>query len=108
MKRGDVITVALSGDYGKPRPAVIVQSNTLTQTESVLVCLITSLPVDAAAFRLSIPENSETGLKQRSFVMTDKIVAAKREKCGKIIGRLDSATILALNQLLMFVLGVAE
>lgn len=27
MKRGDIITVALSGDYGKPRPAVVVQND---------------------------------------------------------------------------------
>jgi mRNA-degrading endonuclease toxin of MazEF toxin-antitoxin module len=40
--------------------------------------------------------------------MVDKIFAAKREKCGKVIGRLDGATMLALGQLLMFVLGVAE
>ena len=26
MKRGDIITVSASGDDGKPRPAVVVQS----------------------------------------------------------------------------------
>ncbi|MBW4051170.1 MAG: type II toxin-antitoxin system PemK/MazF family toxin [Proteobacteria bacterium] len=39
MKRGDVVTVAASGDYGKPRPAVIVQTNALPAAHaSVIVC----------------------------------------------------------------------
>ena len=39
MKRGDLVTVALQGEFGKPRPALIVQSdlfNTEHATLSVL------------------------------------------------------------------------
>ena len=41
MNRGDVVTVAATGDYGKPRPAVIVQTDALPATHaSVVVCRI--------------------------------------------------------------------
>ena len=60
MKRGDVITVALSGDYGKPRPAVVIQSDTLLETESVLVCLITSKRQEASLYRLDVPGSEQT------------------------------------------------
>ena len=29
MRRGDLVTVAVSGDYGKPRPAVVVTADAL-------------------------------------------------------------------------------
>jgi len=33
MKRGDVVTVAAAGDYGKPRPAVMVQTDAFTASD---------------------------------------------------------------------------
>ena len=42
MQRGDLVTVSLQGDYGKPRPALIVQSDLLTDLESVVLCPVTS------------------------------------------------------------------
>ena len=108
MKRGDVITVALSGDYGKPRPAVVIQSDTLLETESVLVCLITSKRHEASIYRLDVPGSELTGLREPSQVMADKIMAARRAKCGARVGRLDAATIQALNQMLAVVTGIAD
>ncbi|WP_216638485.1 type II toxin-antitoxin system PemK/MazF family toxin [Endozoicomonas arenosclerae] len=42
MKRGDVVTVVIKGDYGKPRPAHILQSDLFDQHPSVTVLPITS------------------------------------------------------------------
>src|SRR3546814_13784712 len=52
VKRGDIVAVSLQGDYGKPRPALIVQSNLLAALESLVICPITSA-VLAAAFRIN-------------------------------------------------------
>lgn len=41
MQRGDIVTVSLPRDYGKPRPALVVQSDLLQELDSVLVCPIT-------------------------------------------------------------------
>jgi mRNA interferase MazF len=108
MKRGDVITVAVSGDYGKPRPAVVIQSDELPSTDSVLVCQITSVPRDASKHRLPIERLAGTGLRTGSFVMVEKIVAVKREKCGRVIGHLPRASMRALNPMLAFVMGLSD
>ena len=108
MKRGDLVTVSAPGDYGKPRPAVVVQSDWLTATESVLVALLTSALVKAPLYRLTIEPAETNGLKAPSQVMIDKIVAIPREKCGKVIGRLNESERIALNHMLAVVIGIAD
>lgn len=108
MKRGDIVAVAISGDYGKPRPAVIIQSDLLPGTDSVLVCLITTTQRDAPLHRLAIPANDRTGLRAPSEIMVDKVMAVRRARCGGPIGRVDESTMLALGRLLMFAIGIAD
>lgn len=110
MRRGDVVTVAAPGDYGKPRPAVIVQADALTKGElsSVVLCLISSVPVSAPAFRITLEPDAANGLRERSQIMVDKILTVPRSRVGATIGRLDDETLLRLNRTLAFVLGLAE
>ena len=108
MKRGDIVTVSAPGDYGKPRPAVIIQSDKLRSMDSVLVSLITSKVVDAPLFRLSLEPDEQNDLKQRSQVMVDKIIAIARAKCGPVIGCLDARNLIALNHMLAVVVGIAD
>ena len=108
MKRGDLVTVALSGDYGKPRPALVIQSDFLPETDSVLVCLLTTAVRAAPLYRLTLPAGEGTGLREPSQVMVDKIMAVRRERCGAPIGRVDDAALLALGRLLAFVVGLAD
>ena len=52
MRRGDVVVVAAAGDYGKPRPAVIVQTDAFSETHaSVVICQMASAIVNAPDFR---------------------------------------------------------
>jgi mRNA interferase MazF len=108
VKRGDFVTVSAPGNYGKPRPAVIVQSDWLMATESVLVALVTSALVNAPLYRLTIQPSDANGLKAPSQVMIDKIVAIPREKCGRVIGRLNESERIALNHMLAVVVGIAD
>lgn len=108
MKRGDIVTVSAPGDYGKPRPAIIIQSDWLNGTDSVLVCLLTSTLVDAPLYRLLVAPTEKNGLKAPSQVMVDKITAMSREKCGRTIGRLDEAGLIALNHMLSVMVGIAD
>ncbi len=108
MKRGDIVTVTAAGDYGKPRPAVIVQSDWLAATDSVLVALMTSTLVDAPLFRLTVDPTPENGLERSSQVMVDKILAVPRAKCGRVIGRLDETRRIALDHMLSVVIGLAD
>lgn len=108
MKRGDIVTVAAPGDYGKPRPAVVIQSDWLAHTDSVLVALMTSAVFEAPIYRLRVDATPETGLKVASQVMVEKILAMPRDKCGSKIGRLDDARLIALNHMLSVVIGIAD
>ena len=108
MRRGEIVTVAVQGDYGKPRPAEVIQSDWLAETDSVLVCLLTSTVRETPLYRLTVPSTPETGLQRVSQVMVDKIVAIRRDKCGPPIGRLDEAGMFALNRLLALVVGLAD
>lgn len=110
MRRGDIVTVAAPGDYGKPRPAVIVQAGALTggDLSNVVLCLISSQPVNAPAFRITVEPDAGNGLRERSQVMVDKILAVPRTRIGSVVGRLDDETLLRLNRTLAFVVGLAE
>ena len=109
MKRGDVVTVAASGDYGKPRPAVIVQTNALPVAHaSVIVCQMTSDVVEAPDFRVTIEPSEKNGLRTRSQIMADKPVTIRRERVGRRIGSLDERDTARLNVALAFVMGLAD
>ena len=108
MRRGDIVTVALSGDYGKPGPAVVIQADRLDDMDSVLVCQFTTTFRDAPLYRLTVAPASGTGLREISHVMADKIVSAKRSKCGPAIGRLPRDQMIALDRMLAVINGLAD
>lgn len=109
ISRGDVVTVAAAGDYGKPRPAVVVQTDAFPQTHSsVVVCQMTTDLVEAPDFRVTIEPDSDTGLRARSQIMADKPVTIRRSRIGRRIGRLDPADMARLNAALAFVMGLAD
>jgi mRNA interferase MazF len=109
MKRGDVVTVAATGDHGKPRPAVIVQTDALpAEHASVVICQMTSEYSDAPDFRVSIDPTEKNGLRVRSQVMADKPVTVRRARIGRRVGRLDDKDIARINVALAFVMGLAD
>jgi mRNA interferase MazF len=109
MRRGDVVTVAASGDYCKPRPAIIVQTDAFPDGHaSVIVCQLTSELVHAPDFRVTIEPDAGNRLRVRSQVMADKPVTVRRERVGQQIGRLTAADMTRLNAALAFVMGLAD
>ena len=109
MRRGDVAVVAAAGDYGKPRPAVIVQTDAFAKDHaSVVICQLTSELVEAPDFRITIDPSQTNGLKAPSQIMADKPVTVRRARIGQVIGRLDDGDIVRLNVALAFVMGLAD
>lgn len=104
-QRGDLVTVSLPGDYGKPRPALVIQSDLLTELESVMLCPITS-DLKNAAFRVTLEPNPANGLRALSQVMTDKISTLPRAKVSAAFGRLDDERMKAVDRALLLVVGV--
>lgn len=106
MKRGDIVTVALSGDYGKPRPAVVVQNDKVS-LDSLILCLITS-DVKTSQFRVFVEPSKETGLQKISQVMTDKIMTIPKSKIGKPCGFLSAEKMKEIEKSLLLVLGFTD
>ena len=107
MKRGDLVTVALPGDFGKPRPALVIQSDLFDQTGTVTVLLLTGTLVDAPLIRPTVEPTPANGLRKRSQVMVDKAMSVRREKVGEPFGRLDDDTLLSVSRSLALFLGFA-
>jgi mRNA interferase MazF len=108
LSRGAIVVVASRGAYtGKPRPALVVQSDLFNETHaSVTICPITSDRVDAPLFRLTVPAGSRTGLRRVSQIMVDKIVTVPRTSVGGEIGRCDPAELEAVEEALRLWLGM--
>ena len=105
MQRGDLVTVALQGDFGKPRPAVVVQSDLLGELDSVVVCPVTS-ELRTAAFRVTVEPTSANGLQLLSQVMVDKLSTLTRSKVSEPFGRLDEDLMRAVDRALLLVVGL--
>jgi mRNA interferase MazF len=108
VKRGDIVVISASGDYGKPRPAVVVQSDALNAADSVLVAMFTSAITDAPLYRLTVAPALANGLNAVSQVMVDTVLAYPRAKSGPVIGRLSATEMLVLNNMLSVMIGLAD
>ena len=108
MKRGDLVTVAGGGPYaGKPRPAVIVQSDNFPETESVTMSLLTGEEADFPLLRLRLEPDSANNLAHVSWIMADKIVTVRRRHVGRKFGRLRDKDIMRLDRAMTVFLGLA-
>ncbi|RYF50353.1 MAG: type II toxin-antitoxin system PemK/MazF family toxin [Cytophagaceae bacterium] len=107
MKRGDLVTIALPGDFGKPRPALVIQADQFDETGTVTVLLVTGTLVDAPLIRTTVEPTPANGLKKRSQVMVDKAMSVKRDKIGAPIGELNPEGMLAVTRALAVFFAIA-
>jgi len=107
IQRGQFVTVATTGDYGKPRPALVVQSNLFAELPSVVICpLTTTLRDDADQFRLKVTPSPQNGLREPSQISIDKITVVPSVKIGSVIGMADDALMLRVNRALALFLSI--
>ena len=100
MKRGDLVTIAVSGDYGKPRPAVVVQADAFSGLSSVTVLRLTGTLQDTPLVRVTVQPSSENGLRVVSQVMIDRAISVPRDKTGAAFGMLDAQTMRSVDRAL--------
>jgi mRNA interferase MazF len=105
MKRGDLVMVATPGDFGKPRPALIVQSDLFQEHPSITVCLLTSHIRQTPLFRYPCIDN---GLSSTSQIQIDKLMTVPRHKIGAVIGRLSTKQMNEITKLLLLWVGAAD
>jgi len=108
VRRGEIWTAAAGSGYvGKPRPIVIVQDDRFDATASVTVCSFTTDPTDAPLFRLLVAADEETGIREPSRLMVDKITTVARSQLGERIGRLSDADMVRLDRAMLVFRGLA-
>ena len=98
MNRGDMVTVALQGDYGKPRPALVVQSDLFDEHPSVTVLPVTGELRDAPLFRIRIESEPANNLQKTSEIMVDKAQSVSRERVGEVFGHVTEEQMLAVSR----------
>jgi len=106
--RGDFVTIAMQGDFGKPRPALVIQADQFSEHASVTVLPVTSTLVAAPLFRVTVHPSAESGLQKPSQVMVDKTMTVKRDKVGKSFGRIDANTMVEVERCLAVFVGIAK
>jgi mRNA interferase MazF len=108
MMRGDLVTIAMQGDFGKPRPALVIQADQFDEHATVTVLPVTSTLVATPLFRVTLQPGAENGLRKPSQVMVDKTMTVKRDKIGQSIGRIDANTMVEIERRLALFLGIAK
>jgi mRNA interferase MazF len=107
IRRGAFVVVAVPGDYGKPRPALVVQSDLFSDLPSVTICPLTStIRDDADLIRLTVEPSPANGLRQVSQIVIDKITTVPVAKIGGEIGHADDSLMVRVNRALALFLGI--
>jgi len=97
MKRGDIVPVVLAGAYGKPRPALVIQSDLFSKHPCVTILPITTEIRPLETFRVAVEPSEKSGLRAPSQIMVDKAHTFPRDKAGAPFGALEARTLAAEN-----------
>jgi mRNA interferase MazF len=107
IRRGQFVILATSGDYGKPRPALVVQGDLFAELPSVVICpLTTTLRNDVDLFRLEVAPTAQNGLREVSQIAIDKITVVPVGRIGDVIGEAGDALLLRVNRALALFLSI--
>ena len=106
IQRGHLVLVALQGDYGKPRPALVVQAGIGADLPSIVLCPLATTMRPETQFRLTIEASPGTGLRVRSQIMIEKIVAIPRSKVRGPIGAINEERLAEATRALAILLGI--
>ena len=108
MIRGDLVTIVTQGDFGKPRPALVIQANQFATHTSMTVLLISSSLVVAPLLRVTVLPTAHNGLLHPSQVMIDKAMTVKRKKLGPTMGHVEAEKMVEIERCLAVFLGIAK
>jgi len=108
VTRGDIVSIALQGDLGKPRPALVIQSDQFAEHSSVTILPITGTLVAAPLLRITLQPDAQNGLQKASQVMVDKATTVLRDRLGPAFGRIGADALVEVERCLAVFLGIAK
>jgi len=107
MRRGEVWTLQDDRYASKARPVVIVQADGV-EFNSTVICLFTTFDSSGITTRVLIPATDTNGLRQDSYVMTEKIAAVEPAELGDQIGVLTNTQMDQVTRGMAAVLGIGQ
>jgi mRNA interferase MazF len=109
VKRGDVVLAVVPSELGRPRPGVIVQADEFNEELStIFICPVSSDLQEGLQLRPIMEAKPSNGLRLRSQIMSDKMIALRRDRIRSVIGQIDAETSEQLDRALLVVLGLAS
>ncbi len=105
---GHTLVVLPALDWGRPRPALVIQANHFSESTTVTILPVTSTLVAAPLLRIKVQPDAENNLQKPSQVMIDKIMTVEREKVGATFGRLGADALVEVERCLALFLGIAK
>ena len=106
--RGSFVTIVMQGEFGKPRPALVIQADPFDEHATLTVLPVTGALVAAPLLRITVQPSAENGLHKPSQVMVDKTMTVKRDKVGPAFGRIDANAMVEIERCLAVFLGIAK
>ena len=107
IDRGSVVIVSVPGDYGKPRPAVIIQRTRLTpHLDSVVVALLTTSPEGGRRVRIVVEPSETNSLEKTSRVMVDRLFTLQKHRVKQVVGIIDTGTMTRVDDALRILLDL--
>lgn len=105
MRRGDVVIAATGSGFGrKPRPWLVIQSDSHPSRLVILLGITTKLD-QGFALRPRFEPSPTNGLKKTSNIMVDIVVVAARDEVVEVIGELDDREMIEVESALLVILG---
>ncbi len=108
MKRGEIYYVVPPRDFGKQRPAIVIQSSLfLENASSVTFCLMTGSVQFVNPMRILVKPTKTNGLGQPSLIQVDKVVTVDAERIRNRIGSITPTQLATLDAALKLWLGLS-
>ena len=106
MKRGEIWTLRDRQYASKARPVVIIQNDAFDIFDSVILCLFTTFDSSNIEVRVPVAPTPENGLRESSYVMTDKIVTVDKKMLGERIGVVSDSDMAIISKHLRKILAL--
>jgi len=104
VKRGEIWTFVGHGLGSKPRPGIVIQSDTAENAGTITVIPVTTTSSEIGRVRTRISIADAEGPRM-SFAMVDKVMPVKAQNFGKRLGELTIREIRAVESALLAHLG---
>jgi mRNA interferase MazF len=107
MKRGEVWVVRGHGYGSKPRPAIVIQSDSVVSSSSFSVIPLTTSPGALGASRVALLIN-EGDSGRLSFAMVDKVMPIKNVNFARKVAVIEGQQMINIERQLIEHLGIMK